>query len=105
MRWLGLWTKDALLSAFCSESMAHTRYLIFAEIAEREGYPNVARLFKAIARSELIHAKNHYNNLKEYSEEVKVATGLPIGGLTINMFLRSFKLSNFNTILRWNIIG
>lgn len=72
-------TKDALLSAFCGESMAHTRYLIFAEMAEREGYPNVARLFKAIAHSELIHAKNHYNNLKEYSEEVKVAAGLPIG--------------------------
>jgi rubrerythrin len=37
-------TKDALLSAFGGESMAHMRYLVFAVQAEREGFPNIARL-------------------------------------------------------------
>lgn len=72
-------TKDALLSAFGGESMAHVRYLIFADIAEREGFPNVARLFRGIAYSEFVHARNHYNNLREYNEEVKVYAGLPVG--------------------------
>ncbi len=72
-------TKEALLSAFGGESMAHLRYLVFAEVAEKEGYSNVARLFRAIAYSEFVHARNHYNNLKEYDEDVKVAAGLPIG--------------------------
>jgi rubrerythrin len=39
------------------------RYLIFAEKAEREGFPNVARLFRAIAYAEQVHATNHYNVL------------------------------------------
>lgn len=72
-------TKDALLSAFGGESMAHVRYLVFADIAEREGFPNIARLFRGIAYSELVHARNHYNNLKEYDEDVKVCAGLPVG--------------------------
>ena len=72
-------TKDALLSAFGGESMAHTRYLIFAETARRERFPNVARLFEAVAYSELVHASNHYRALREYDEDAKVVAGAPIG--------------------------
>ena len=36
--------KEALFSAFAGESVAHMRYLVFAEIAKKEGFPNVARL-------------------------------------------------------------
>jgi rubrerythrin len=72
-------TKDALLSAFGGESMAHTRYLIFAEIAEKEGFKNVARLFRAIAYAEQVHARNHYRALREYNEDAKVVAGAPIG--------------------------
>ncbi|MEM2077706.1 MAG: rubrerythrin family protein [Thermosphaera sp.] len=72
-------TKEALLNAFGGESMAHMRYLIFAEIAEREGYANVARLFKAIAYAELVHARNHYSVLREYKEPAPVYSGTPIG--------------------------
>ncbi len=56
-------TEKALLEAFAGESMAHMKYLIFSEIAEKEGLPNVARLFKAIAYAEQVHATNHAKNL------------------------------------------
>ncbi|MCS7111303.1 MAG: rubrerythrin family protein [Ignisphaera sp.] len=72
-------TKDALLSAFAGESMAHTRYMIFAEVAKKEGFKNVARLFEAIAYAELVHATNHYRVLRHYTEEAKVYSGTPIG--------------------------
>jgi rubrerythrin len=72
-------TKDALLSAFAGESMAHMRYLIFADIAEKEGFKNVARLFRAIAYAEQVHASNHYRALREYKEDSKVFSGTPIG--------------------------
>lgn len=56
-------TKKALNEAFAGESMAHMKYLIFAEIADKEGFPNVARLFKATAFAEFAHARNHARNL------------------------------------------
>ena len=56
-------TEDNLKSAFAGESQAHMRYLIFANKAEQEGFPNVARLFRAIAYAEQLHATNHYNVL------------------------------------------
>ncbi|MCD6573878.1 MAG: rubrerythrin family protein [Thermoplasmata archaeon] len=51
--------EKALQEAFAGESMAHMKYLIYASIAEKEGYKNVARLFKAIAYAEKVHATNH----------------------------------------------
>jgi len=56
-------TKEFLETAFAGESMAHTRYLIFSENAEKEGRPNLARLFAAIAYAEQVHATNHYREL------------------------------------------
>ncbi len=56
-------TKKSLSEAFAGESMAHMKYLIFSEIAEKEGFKNIARLFKAIAYAEFVHAKNHARNL------------------------------------------
>ena len=53
-------TQKFLEDAFAGESIAHMKYLIFAEHAEREGYPNVAKLFRAIAHAEFVHAKNHF---------------------------------------------
>ncbi|MEM1512968.1 MAG: rubrerythrin family protein [Candidatus Jordarchaeales archaeon] len=54
-------TESNLHSAFAGESQAHMRYLIFAERAEKAGFPNVARLFTAIAFAEKVHASNHYS--------------------------------------------
>ncbi|MCS7105303.1 MAG: rubrerythrin family protein [Thermofilaceae archaeon] len=72
-------TMDFLLNAFSGESMAHMRYLIFAEVAEKEKFFNVARLFKAIAHAEFVHARNHYSNLSEYKGDFKTVAGTPAG--------------------------
>ncbi|MDH4299221.1 MAG: rubrerythrin family protein [Dehalococcoidia bacterium] len=42
-----------------AESQAHLRNLAFAMKAEQEGYPQVARLFRAVAEAESVHAFNH----------------------------------------------
>lgn len=52
-------TEKALGEAFTGESMAHMRYLMFQEIAEKARLPNIARLFKAISYAEQVHATNH----------------------------------------------
>ncbi len=56
-------TEANLKAAFAGESQAHMRYLIFAEQAEKEGKMNLARLFRAIAYAEQVHATNHYREL------------------------------------------
>jgi rubrerythrin len=56
-------TKD-LMDAFAGESQANRRYLAFAAKADKEGYPQVARLFRAAAEAETIHAHNHLRALK-----------------------------------------
>lgn len=57
-------TQQNMINAFGGESMAHMRYLIFAERAAHEDLPNVARLFRAIAAAELVHAGDHYRALR-----------------------------------------
>jgi len=54
-------TESNLQEAFAGESQANRRYLFFAEKADKEGYPQVARLFRAAADAETVHAKNHFN--------------------------------------------
>lgn len=56
-------TKEFLETTFAGESMAHLCYLIFAEKAEKQGRPNLARLFAAIAYAEQVHATKHYREL------------------------------------------
>ncbi len=56
-------TEVNLKDAFAGESQAHMRYLIFAEVAEEEKRPNLARLFRAIAYAEQVHATNHLREL------------------------------------------
>lgn len=52
-------TEQNLTNAFAGESQAHMKYMVFADRAEREGLPNIARLFRAASFSEQIHATNH----------------------------------------------
>ena len=52
-------TQENLQSAFAGESQANRRYLFFAEKAEKEDHPQIARLFRAVAEAETVHARNH----------------------------------------------
>ena len=56
-------TASNLRNAYGGESMAHMRYGIWGDKAEIEGFPNIARLFRAIASAETIHATNHFREL------------------------------------------
>jgi rubrerythrin len=50
---------DKLMAAFAGESQANRRYLAFAKKAEEEGISQVAKLFRAAAEAETVHAMNH----------------------------------------------
>lgn len=52
-------TTDNLKNAFAGESQANRRYLAFAKKAEAEGHKQVAKLFRAAAEAETVHAHNH----------------------------------------------
>jgi rubrerythrin len=56
-------TNKNLEDAFAGESQASRRYLYFAEKAESEGHPQIARLFRAAVESETVHARSHFNVL------------------------------------------
>ncbi len=56
-------TKEFLETAFAGESMAHMRYLAFADQAEEKDLVNLARMFRAIAFAEQVHATNHYREM------------------------------------------
>jgi rubrerythrin len=53
-------TDTNLQSAFASESQAYLRYTFFAQKAQSDGLPALAKLFSAAAEAELVHARNHF---------------------------------------------
>lgn len=61
-------TEDSLSGAFAGESQAHMKYLVFAQKAQEEGLQNIARLFRAVAFAEQVHASNHFRALKGVGE-------------------------------------
>ena len=58
-------TEENLKAAFAGESRANRRYLAFARKAEEEGFTQVAKLFKAAAEAETVHALNHLRIIGE----------------------------------------
>lgn len=56
--------EESLKEAFAGESQANRKYLAFAAKADQEGYAQVARLFRAAAEAETVHAHNHLRALK-----------------------------------------
>ena len=56
-------TEKNLQDAFAGESQANRRYLAFSKKAEAEGYAQVAKLFRAAADAETVHALNHLKEL------------------------------------------
>jgi rubrerythrin len=57
-------SEQHLRDAFAGESQANRKYLAFAQKADKEGYPQVARLFRAAAAAETVHAHAHLRTLK-----------------------------------------
>ena len=57
-------TEENLKEAFAGESQANRKYLAYAKKADEEGYKQVAKLFRAAAEAETIHAMNHLRALK-----------------------------------------
>jgi rubrerythrin len=57
-------TEQNLMDAFAGESQANRKYLAFAQKADTEGHPQVARLFRAAAAAETVHAHAHLRTLK-----------------------------------------
>ena len=71
-------TIDDLQAAFSGESQANRKYLAFAKKADREGYPQIAKLFRAVAAAETVHAHNHFRvlgEIKSTAENLKAAIG------------------------------
>ena len=56
-------TQENLKEAFAGESQANQKYRAFAKKAERDGFPNIAKLFKTAAEAERIHAEGHFSAL------------------------------------------
>jgi rubrerythrin len=71
-------TNENLKAAFAGESQASRKYLYFAEKADKDGQPQVARLFRAASEAETVHARNHLNALNgigSVADNLKEAVG------------------------------
>ncbi len=69
-------TEANLKSAYAGESQANMRYTIYAKRAREEGYPNVVRLFTAVAFAEQVHASNHYRNIMSKGGSATISTAV-----------------------------
>jgi len=78
----GTKTHDNLKEAFAGESQANRRYLYFAKVADIEGYPDIAGLFKDTADGETGHAHGHLDYLKQVGDP---CTEKPIGNTAKNL--------------------
>jgi rubrerythrin len=71
-------TMENLKDAFAGESQANRKYLAFAKKADKDGFPGVARLFRAAAEAETIHAHAHLQamgGVGSTAENLKAAVG------------------------------
>jgi rubrerythrin len=75
-------THQNLKEAFAGESQANRRYMYFAKVADVEGQPEIAGLFRDTAEGETGHAHGHLDYLKQVGDP---ATDLPIGDSLRNL--------------------
>ncbi len=78
----GTKTHKNLKEAFAGESLANRRYLYFAKVADVEGQPEIAGLFRDTAEGETGHAHGPLDYLKQVGDP---ATDLPIGDSFLNL--------------------
>lgn len=71
-------TADNLKEAFAGESQAFQKYMAYAIQAEKDGFLNIAKLFRTAAEAEHIHAEGHFKAMDGVSttvENLKAAIG------------------------------
>lgn len=66
---------DDLKAAFAGESQANRKYLAFAEKAEKDGFPQIAQIFKGAADAEAVHAHNHLRAMNGVGTTVENVKG------------------------------
>ncbi len=69
-------TEENLMAAFAGESQANRKYLAYAKKAEKDGFPQIGRLFRAVAHAETVHAHNHlrvFGGINATLENIKAA--------------------------------
>jgi rubrerythrin len=69
-------TENNLQEAFAGESQANRKYLAFAKQADQEGYARIAKLFRAAAEAETVHAHAHLRamgGIKKTAENLQAA--------------------------------
>ncbi len=69
-------TQENLQAAFAGESQANRKYLAYAAKAQSQGYPQIAKLFRAVAAAETVHAHAHLRvmkGIKETAENLQAA--------------------------------
>lgn len=78
-------TSEFLHSAYGGESMAHMRYLYWGQVAKKEGFPNIGKLFEATAYAESVHANNHFREIGGATTDAAVTSGAVFGtGSTVD---------------------
>ena len=75
-------THENLKEAFAGESQANRRYNYFARVADVEGQPEIAALFRSVGEGETGHAFGHFDFLKEVGDPV---TDVPVGDTAANL--------------------
>jgi len=69
-------SEENLKAAFAGESQANRKYLAFAKKADKDGFPQVAKIFRAAAEAETVHAHNHlreFGGIKSTQENIRGA--------------------------------
>ncbi|HID98295.1 MAG TPA: rubrerythrin family protein [Thermodesulfobacteriaceae bacterium] len=64
-------SREMLAEAFAGEAQANRRYLAFARKAEEDGFPHIAKILRAAAHAETIHAHNHLRAMKAVGSTVE----------------------------------
>jgi rubrerythrin len=89
-------TAGNLRSAYGGESMAHMRYIRWSDKAATEGFPNVARLFRAISYAEQVHATGHFNAMSNVGGGYPVTSMAGFGvGTTVENLAGAIEGENF----------
>lgn len=81
----GTQTEINLMKAFSGESQARNRYTMYASIAKKEGYEQIAEIFEITANNEREHAKIYYNYLQDSPIEITAAYPYCIGSTYDNL--------------------